>query len=135
MCKKMTAHWRDRQNWTEEKHKTGWGREDKKEIWDGVRCAELPYFWDPNKLWMLPVRCPIAGCGSVILALEIQWSPAWEFGNKRLITCPTCCNDFEYYPNIVRGDPRNITYIGHWDGWQPFDQPFHGCGNLILYLI
>lgn len=41
-----------------------------KEIWDGKRFAELSWFWDPDKEWLLPVRCPM--CSSVISAEEIS---------------------------------------------------------------
>lgn len=52
MCQKLTAHWRDRENWIGEENSVNWGRMVKKEIWDGTRFAELAYFWDPNKVWI-----------------------------------------------------------------------------------
>jgi len=29
----------------------------KKEVWDGDRFCELPWFWDPNAVWCLPAKC------------------------------------------------------------------------------
>ena len=40
----------------------------RKEIWDGKRFAELSWFWDPEEVWLLPVRCP--HCHSVTSVIE-----------------------------------------------------------------
>ena len=78
--------------------------------------------------------------------------PVEPASDIRQVCCPVC-----YYRNKVavcttRGDPRNIAYIGiqafastcrilcynayffagHWDGWQPFNKPSHGCGKLVI---
>jgi hypothetical protein len=35
-------------------------------------------------------------------------------------------------PTTTGGDPRNIAYIGHWDGWQPFNNSSHSCGTVSV---
>lgn len=50
MCKKIAAHWSDRANWIGEENRIGWGRDVKKDVWDGFRFSELSYVWDPNKV-------------------------------------------------------------------------------------
>lgn len=39
------------------------------EIWDGKRFAEISWFWDPNKRWLLPVCCGF--CSQIVSAEEI----------------------------------------------------------------
>ena len=58
MCKKITAHWEQRDHWLPEECKHGWGFPEKKEIWDGKRFSELSYFWDPSKEWTLQCFAP-----------------------------------------------------------------------------
>lgn len=58
MCKKMTAHWEEKDHWLPPESKNGWDFPEKKEIWDGKRFAELSYFWDPTQ-----------GCSSTVCLL------------------------------------------------------------------
>lgn len=48
----------------------------RKEIWDGNRFSELSWFWNPEKEWLLPVKCP--QCSSVITVAEISTQLAIE---------------------------------------------------------
>lgn len=112
MCKKMTAHWQEKDHWfaNENTSSTDWGWIQKKEIWDGKRFAELAYFWNPDDEWVLPVYCPNSDCNTVISATEVINSPT-AFG-KQSVTCPSCFNQFETEIKTTTGDPRNIAYIG-----------------------
>lgn len=141
MCRKMTAHWENKNNWIGEEHKLGWGTNLKQELWDGIRFAGLAYFWDPNKVlpanvycmltfsypsvskvlyylvfqeWMLSVQCPTIGCGTVLSSADIIRSPESDdsTGHEKTVTCPNCYTNFNHKPKTVRGDPRNIAYIG-----------------------
>ena len=78
----MTAHWRDRGHWLNRPE--GWM--PRKEIWDGKRFAELSWFWDPDKEWLLPVRCPM--CSSVISAEEISK----HIDGQEQVHCSHTCN-------------------------------------------
>ena len=50
--------------------------------------------------------------------------------------CEECGTKEDYQPKFVRGEPQNITLIGHWDGWQPFGAPGqHSCGKLLFLLF
>ena len=111
MCNKMTAHWSQRDHWLPDEMKDGWGWPVKHEIWDGTRFANLAYFWDPNAVWTLPVRCTYPGCNAVISAQEIINSPEAGGGLKR-VKCSTCGTTVNHSPREARVDPRNITYCG-----------------------
>ena len=51
-------------------------------------------------------------------------------GLQVTLECPECYTKFsDIKVKIATGDPRNITLIGHWDGWQPFSTSSkHGSG-------
>ena len=128
-CKKMTAHWLQRERWL---HSTSASPNihPLSEIWDGKRFAELSWFWNPEKRWLLPVRCGF--CNHVVSAKEITSAmqgltvPTSELS----ITCSHCYNVFNHLPRYANGDPRNLALIGHWDGWQPFSSSNkHSCGK------
>ena len=65
-CEKITAHWRQKDHWFNKPE----GHFPRKEIWDGTRFAELSWYFDPAKEWMLPVRC--SQCRSIIPATKIS---------------------------------------------------------------
>uniref|UniRef100_A0A1X7U041 Uncharacterized protein n=1 Tax=Amphimedon queenslandica TaxID=400682 RepID=A0A1X7U041_AMPQE len=116
-CEKMTAHWKEKKRWIHgvSSHR----RQDPllREIWDGERFAELSWFWDPDRTWLLPV-----GVNSVD-QFNIQ-------GFNR-VHCPMCHSTCDYLLEFAKGDPRNIALIGHWDGWQPFSTSCkHSCGSI-----
>lgn len=112
MCKRMTAHWQEKDHWFayENTTNTDWGWTQKNEIWDGTRFAELAYFWNPDDEWVLPVYCPNPDCNIVISATEVINSPT-KFGKQKVI-CPSCFNQFQTEIKTTPGDPRNLAYIG-----------------------
>jgi hypothetical protein len=61
----------------------------------------------------------------MLSAEEILQSPLKD--GFRVVCCPVCYRENIVKPTTARGDPRNIAYTGHWDGWQPFNKPSHGC--------
>ena len=134
-CNKMTQHWKHKENWL-------CGTRDNiiyKEFWDGERFAELKWFWDPEKEWMLPAYCTT--CNEVvntdfIKAAQRMQSAADEGSStctsqlQLIIDCPHCYSQFNHSPRFTKGDPRNIALLGHWDGFQPFStSPRHSCGE------
>lgn len=125
MCKKMMAHWREKDHWIE-----GEGANfTLKEIWDGERFNELSWFWKPDSEWMFPVKCKF--CTNIISVDEMKECPQED--GRYEITCPECGTRWKQTPSYATGDPRNIALIGHWDGWQPFGYPgahnFRGGGT------
>jgi hypothetical protein len=112
MCKKMSAHWEEKDHWLPEEMKEGWGWHLKKELWDGTRFADLSYFWNPNATWILPVRCQFEGCINILSAKQIMESPVKDDGITRNMTCQDCGSHFDHFPIEVRGDPRNLAYCG-----------------------
>jgi len=94
MCKKITAHLEEREHWLPPECRNGWALPAKKEIWDGKRFAELSYFWDPTKEWVLPTYCPIEGCHKVLwsccmLQKLVVSEHAWKFSPQiRPQKCP-----------------------------------------------
>lgn len=127
-CKKMTAHWEEKDHWI-----LGSSSNSKKcEIWDGERFAELSWFWNPARKWLLPTRC--RSCRSVLSADIILDHQSQNSTLQHVnVTCPFCHTSFAHLPQYAYGDPRNIALIGHWDGWQPFSTSIkHSCGMFIL---
>lgn len=113
MCKKMTAHWEQRDHWLPPDKKEGWGCGLKQEFWDGKRFSELSYFWNPDQEWVLPVRCPQMGCKTIISAHEILKSPRVAgLPEECVIECRGCYHTFNYTIQKTCGDPRNIAYDG-----------------------
>lgn len=67
----------------------GW--HTKKELWDGKRFAELSWFWDSN---------------TTVLAADEN-----EDGYHK-VRCDCCHSTFHVQAKYVRGDPRNIAFVG-----------------------
>ena len=131
-CKKMLSHWFERDHWILQESQDGWGFETKTEIWDGTRFAELQWFWNPEEQWKLPAQCPC--CKGVISVANIESFPDGNSGDK-LVTCPFCRGSFAHKIELASGDPGNIAYILHWDGFQPFDaKNNHGSGALEVQI-
>ena len=134
-CRKMTAHWVEKDRWLNAER----GSAVKREIWDGDRFCELSWFWDPAKKWILPTRCPT--CRSVVSSEIItNVLPTYTIeeveGTNVSLECPACYTKFSHCVNVTAGDPRNIALIGHWDGWQPFSTSSkHSSGKGITLAI
>ena len=64
------------------------------------------------QVWLLPVRCVRQGCESVMSAKQQMESPQTINSQIRQITCSECTMTFSHQLQYVRGDPRNIAYIG-----------------------
>ena len=128
----MLSHWFEKDHWLEPENQDSWGFETKKEVWDGKRFAELQWFWNPDEQWQLPAKCE--SCGGVISVQDIETSPDGGDGQK-LVTCPSCTATFAHTIQRVHGDPRNLAYIVHWDGFQPFDDKYnHGSGAIEVQI-
>ena len=131
-AKKILAHWFEKDHWLGQENLEGWGFQSKSEIWDGRRFAELQWFWNPEEEWQLPTKCD--NCGGVISVQDINSSPDGTDGQK-LITCLSCAVAFPHVIQKVTGDPRNIAYLLHWDGFQPFDGKYnHGSGAIEVQI-
>ena len=118
MCKNMTTHWKEREHWLPPERQENWGWYLKKQFWDGKQFARLSYFWDPDKEWTLPIKCPVHGCKNIISAEQILESPhtVLDFGccNTRDVECQECFNIFQHTPQQIKGDPRNLAYDGKY---------------------
>lgn len=114
MSEKITAHWKEREHWLPPERQENWGWHLKKEFWDGTHVAKLSYFWDPDKEWMLPTKCPVPGCKNIISAELLSNSPrkGASHGETREVECPGCFNVFDHIPKKTKGDPRNLAYDG-----------------------
>ena len=128
-CRRMAAHWLQKERWLNGSASTSTSH-PLTEIWDGTRFAEVSWFWDTNKRWLLPVRCgfchKIVSSEEITSAMEGMQVPSPEL----MIVCPHCYTKFSHSPKYANGDPRNLALIGHWDGWQPFSSSNrHSCGK------
>jgi len=127
--KKLLAHWEEKEHWL--KRETAW--ENKNEIWDGDRFRELAWFWDPDASWLLPAVCPDPTCVGVVTAETIESTVNIPgFLELKRLECPLCYNMFTHEVQYVNGDPRNLAYIGHWDGWSPYKHGNHSCGAIEI---
>ena len=87
-CKKILAHWFEKDHWLGRENQEGFGFHSKNEIWDGKRFSELQWFWNPEEEWQLPAKCH--NCEGVISVQEINSSPGTPDGGQKLMTCPHC---------------------------------------------
>ena len=106
MCKRMTAHWREKEHWF--RRDEGW--HTKKELWDGERFCAISWFFDPESHWCLPVRCVVEGCSNIISGETVESLPELPDGTKE-VTCDECHQSFTFAPSYATGDPRNIAFI------------------------
>ena len=80
----------------------------------------------------MPVKCD--NCGGVISVHDINSSP-YGIDGQKLVTCLSCAVTFPHVIQKVTGDPRNIAYLLHWDGFQPFDGKYnHGSGAIEVQI-
>ena len=135
-CKKIVAHWDNKDHWLFTGHHTSTSARTKEEVWDGDRFQELAWFWDPSQEWTIPARCPLCKC--VIGADKIEDTRV-NFGylsTQIELECPECYNTFLHVVRKAKGDPRNIGLIGHFDGWQPFSTSSkHSSGNIKMHFV
>ncbi|KAL3698989.1 hypothetical protein R1sor_017011 [Riccia sorocarpa] len=92
------------------------------EWWDGTKAKEIAWFFDSHCEFELPVVCQ--SCYEVYQAHPIkceelsdefnfsQDSQAYEFA------CSSCGDWICADRKTTKGDPRNITIMGYWDGFQ-----------------
>ena len=78
-----------------------------------IRSANLSYFWDPNAVWTVPIRCRYSSYNNVISATEMITSPEGGGGLER-IKCSSCFTVFNHSPKGTQGDPHNIAYCGSY---------------------
>ena len=108
MCATKCCH-------TGEKKNIGWIDMDagiqRKKCGMGERFAESWWFWDPNSEWCLSVRCQYPGCSNIISAQTILSADESE-DRYREIKCDCCQSTFQVQAKYVKGDPRNIAFVG-----------------------
>ncbi|XP_020896396.1 uncharacterized protein LOC110235289 [Exaiptasia diaphana] len=125
MCSNMLDHWREKEHWyysCARGETRGWPI--KKELWDGTRFSEYSWFFDATKRYLLPTLCPYCkDCqiNTVISAEMIAACDGFDNGSSVKIICHQCRKIFTHIPTFTKGDPRNIVYIAHWDGFTPFE--------------
>ena len=127
MCYKMTGHWREKDHWLGDSNAPYFPI---KEVWDGTRFSELSWFWDPEKRWLLPTFC--TNCAFVISSSEIMQAESNCEGNKEVVCVQ--CGYLQDIPEIfTHGNPRNLAFLLHWDGFQPFGDPgYHSTGKYCM---
>ena len=123
MCSDMLDHWREKDHWfyTNERGQTqGWPI--KKELWDGTRFSQYSWFFDKEMEWLQPAICPHCKQLKQTTIISAQDIASYDVLQDDTvdIVCPSCRNVFNHAPKYSSGDPRNIVYIAHWDGFSPF---------------
>lgn len=135
VCEKLMAHWQEKEHWLETEESSHEDDNERNflcnEIWDGDRFSELSWFWNPDAEWILPAKCPENFCSGVVSSDDIEAAPPGEgTDDEKVLECPNCYNTFSYKVKHAKGDPRNLAYIGHWDGWSPYKSGNHKCGAI-----
>uniref|UniRef100_A0A7M5XBD8 Uncharacterized protein n=1 Tax=Clytia hemisphaerica TaxID=252671 RepID=A0A7M5XBD8_9CNID len=108
---KMLGHWQNKDAWLGKDGVTY----PIDEIWDGYRFKQLQWFWDPNSRWPLPHMC--SNCQNFINLMDIGIQSDDE--TEVNVDCYHCDHRQTIQPKFASGDPRNLGFIGHWDGWSP----------------
>ena len=135
MCRKMTYHMKEKDHWPYENSSEDWVSEMKKKVWDGKRFFQLSWFWNPDDSWTLLTFCPDKECRLVLPAAKVEKEPYLPGSRLKKLTCPSCHKHFEHEPVKAHGDPRNVAYILHWDGFQSFSgKENHDCGALEVQI-
>lgn len=113
-------------NWREKEHGQDTINTEKdflyNEIWDGDRFSEFPWFWNPDAEWILQPKCPENYCDGVVSSHNIETAPLREGAGEKVLECHKVKN--------AKEDPRNLAYIGHWNGWSPYKSGNHKCGAI-----
>ena len=88
-------------------------------IWDGDRIKQLDYFFDPNRLFVLPCWCTeckgIIPSASIVSAQQNSQLP----DGMVYVHCVECDHINHVQPVASAGNPRNILLKLHYDGWLP----------------
>ena len=99
-------------------------------LWDGDRImTELLWFWDPNRRYMLPCFCELCGevPSSKYVMSCIPESDRAVTGDGSIVTipCSACGGMTTIRVSHAPGNPRNLVYKLHMDGWLQ-----HGIGRV-----
>ena len=123
-CKKIMSPWLCKETWFK-KCTPGYPL---KELWDGQRWRDLSWFWDPENEFVLPQRCNF--CQRTIPGKKIESADNDNNGDKS-VRCESCGIIQNLKIEKAFGDPRNLAFILHWDGWSPgFSKPgSRSCGR------
>ena len=123
ICRKMLAHWDNKEKWLGKNGVTY----PLNEIWDGSRFKELELFWNPESRWPIPHQCSHCEKKQNLQNLAID-------GTLIFFKCQNCEFEEMIQPKFVQGDPRNIGLIGHWDGWQTCSRG-SGMYNILFFWL
>ena len=114
-CHKLMAHWNAKQEWFDKPD--GFEPNSLSELWHGERFRKLSTFWNTEKEYLLPVRCP--QCTKIVSVDELQ-NERVSFDHRDVeVSCPHCHSTFDCTLQYTFGDPRNQAIIIHEDGWSP----------------
>ncbi|KAL3686430.1 hypothetical protein R1sor_009004 [Riccia sorocarpa] len=136
-CHSMLAMWRA-------KHK--WFRHDETELapsfpikdwWDGSKAKEISWFWDSDISWELPVIC--MACLEVYQAFPVKCQELlanFDLPSKRYnFICKSCGMLVSSEATYAQGDPRNISLLAHWDGFQSASTVFRSTWTVETKIL
>ena len=126
-CHKQLALWRGIRRYILENARVMDDR-PRANLWDGDRVSkELLWFWDPNSVYMLPAFC--GECGElnsskyIMSCVPVNERQHCVDGTFVRLRCRACSKQTDVLIQMVAGNPRNLVYKIHFDGWLP-----HGIG-------
>ncbi|MCO5555122.1 hypothetical protein L7F22_008663 [Adiantum nelumboides] len=95
------------------------------EFWDVEKTRMYQNFWNPQKEWEPPILCSNPNCRRAHRAfppeligillhkgLNLRRQDAYDF------RCSKCATALEAQRTWIKGDPRNLALLLHWDGFQ-----------------
>lgn len=135
----MMVYWEEKEYWLEKEYCQDLMDNERnvlyKEIWDGDRFLELFWFWNLDVQWILLVKCFENFCNGVVFFDDIQVVLLVEGIEEKFFECLNCYNIFSYKVKYVKGDFRNLVYIGYWDGWLLYKSGNYKCGVIEVFIV
>ena len=130
----MTCHMKEKDHWFHENSSEDWGWEIKKQPWVA---RGFPSYHGTGTQMKVGLYVFFAQMKNADLSFVLwMWRKSHFFptqASKNL--CPSCHKSFEHEPGKAYRDSRNVAYILHRDGFQPFSgKENHGCGALEVQI-
>ncbi|MCO5591175.1 hypothetical protein L7F22_045156 [Adiantum nelumboides] len=121
-CHDFLTMWRDKDKWLG-KQVSDYPKRIH-EVWHGEKVRLYQEFWDPDSFWQAPVVCPNVNCKMAYRAFpetlaSKELLSGWDAEEEVYeFFCTKCNEKIHEEPKFVQGDPRNFSFLLHWDGFQ-----------------
>ena len=110
-------------------------------VWHGEKVREYQHFWNPEVEWELPVTCPNIRCRRPYCAFPKKCKTLrnpnhWDVQtNSYRFKCKLYKRQVVVPKKMVQGDPRNVAFASHWDGFQVSGKKQRGCWAMEIDVL